>query len=403
MGQALTNFNQGNPDNYYTTAVGQTLNVIDNQYFQYKAIFRGDGTDGLELQSVGLLNNLYATTDPTVEIVSGQRLEYVDLRTFTETPGPQNQGSMRYQLMEEGDGNWKYFDIGGTDTWITAPSQATALWAEANDASDLTQARMEQFDDDVTCSPGPCYVLWRALLRSSGTTQVQLDNVAIDAPNKITVTAPISQTMTVGNPFDVTWTFLGDVANVDIDYTLNQAQYFSLATNVPADAGTGCGDPGPDAGCYQVPFVPDAISSTFRIRVSETGDATVTNDGGTNTTEGLITIVDPNPPAASETFIAENVMTIRWIANGSMGGIADTVIDIDTQYAEGAYGAGAAGHTVISAVARNDNNGFACVPPSVSFPQYGGCYEWTIPADQDYRSSGCSRANYGQWQDRRVR
>ena len=123
----------------------------------------------------------YPTDNPTVVNVS-PALGFTGLSSFSETLGAGNQGSVKYQISNNGT-NWYYWN---GSIWVAA----TDSYDHSNTATEVN-TNCAQFDDDV----GGGNFYFKAFLHSDGTQQVELDEVTLgyvtnQAPNAPTNSSP---------------------------------------------------------------------------------------------------------------------------------------------------------------------------------------------------------------------
>ncbi|TSA56661.1 hypothetical protein D4R42_03095 [bacterium] len=123
----------------------------------------------------------YPTDNPTVVNVS-PALGFTGLSSFSETLGAGNEGSVKYQISNNGT-NWYYWN---GSTWVPA----TAVYDHSNTAAEVN-TNCGQFDDDV--GSGDFY--FKAFLHSDGTQAVELDEVTLgyvtnEAPSTPTNSSP---------------------------------------------------------------------------------------------------------------------------------------------------------------------------------------------------------------------
>jgi hypothetical protein len=138
-------------------------NVDNNQYFQYKAYLETDNSSySPELKSVVIGPEHYPDDNPTVQNNTGQT--YVALGSFAETLGAGNEGSVKYQISDDGT-NWYYWNA---SNWVAASG-----YSQTNTAAEVN-TNCGQFDDDV--GTGDFY--FKAFLHSDAAAQqVELDQV----------------------------------------------------------------------------------------------------------------------------------------------------------------------------------------------------------------------------------
>src|SRR5439155_4910210 len=102
----------------------------------------------------------------------------------------------------------------------------------------------------------------------------------------LALTAPVGgEVWTVGASRNITWTKTGTIANVKLEYSTNGGTTYAnlITASTPAAAGT------------YAWTVPDAISPTVRVRITDVGDATVTATSDANfTIKGSLTLTAPD-------------------------------------------------------------------------------------------------------------
>lgn len=370
-----TAYNKYNTANFLYNSTGDP-GVANNQYFQYKIFLYSDGSESPSVDFIKIFNSKYTTAAVYVENANTNPLSFTDLISFAQTPATVPSGNytstdnVKYHLKLGTAGTYKYYD--GAN-WVNTDGSYT----QANLAGDLTVTALNAFETQI--GTGDLY--WRAVLRSNnGSNQVELDNIAIDATSgvdSVTVRRPVGVTTTVAaTPFDIGWDATGTwhtgANQVNIEYSTG-AGWTTIASNVDGDTATGgCTVQANEVGCYRVATgVPDAISSSFQVKVSEITDNVPTNTGGTNTVKGLITF---NKPLAADVWKVETDkkidgitdFVVEWTFTGSIGTLT---LDFDET---GAF-AGAPARQITTGLIRNTNNGTACTAPA-----NGGCY--VVPA-----------------------
>ncbi|MDD5466079.1 MAG: hypothetical protein PHP73_07075 [Candidatus Omnitrophica bacterium] len=127
--------------------------------------------------------------------------------------------------------------------------------------------------------------------------------LAITAPNG-------GEQWVVGNVQNITWTTVGTIANVKLEYSTNG--FFDELQTVLIVAST------PNTGAYTW-TVPDAISNTVKIRISNVSDSTVLKTSAANfTIKGSLTVI---APAGGEVWIVNNTNNITWTKTGSIANV----------------------------------------------------------------------------------
>jgi hypothetical protein len=165
-------------------------------------------------------------------------------------------------------------------------------------------------------------------------------NANFEIRGVVTLTSPNgTEVWTVDDPHDITWTKAGTFSNVKLEYSTNafsdELQTSTIQTGVDAVTGT--------------PFnwsVPDAISSTVRVRVTNEADSNVVDvSNGNFKIVGSLTLTSPN---TNVSWSVGSTRTISWdrvgsIANAKLeysingGSSYPVVIVASTGAAAGAY------------------------------------------------------------------
>lgn len=161
----------------------------------------------------------YEADTPSVSNTSATNLSYSELTSFTEDLGPQNQGSVKYQLSNDGGSTWYWWN---GSTW-TATTQEVA---QANDAATIN-SQVATFHTQ-TGQVGIGQLAFKAYLISDGTQQNQLDSINVGYkiyPYKYVFTqVPSSLSETEVGTFVVQGQDQdGNVMSVTQDTTLNLA------------------------------------------------------------------------------------------------------------------------------------------------------------------------------------
>src|SRR2546425_330455 len=163
-----------------------------------------------------------------------------------------------------------------------------------------------------------------------------------DTPFKIegalAVTSPNGgEQWTVGSVQPITWTSTGSLANVKLEYSKDD---FATSTVIVASV--------PNSGTYNW-TIPDAISATVKVRVSDVTDPEAKDVSDANfKIKSLVTVTSPN---GGEKWNVASTQPITWTNTG-------TVANVKLEYSKDNF----ATATVISASAPNT-----------------GSYTWTIP------------------------
>ena len=138
----------------------------------------------------GKVVSLYPTDNPTVVNATGQNFSFA-LNNFTETLGAGNQGSVEYQISNNG-ANWYYWN---GSNWAQETGSGYSL--QTNTAVEIS-AHAEQFDNDV--GTGAFY--FKAFLASSGTQKVELDQIVLtyDQEGSLSIDIVDSSGSSITNP-----------------------------------------------------------------------------------------------------------------------------------------------------------------------------------------------------------
>ena len=165
----------------------------------------------------------------------------------------------------------------------------------------------------------------------------------------LTMTAPNGgEAWVVSSSHDITWTKTGTIATVKLEYSTNgfadELQVVVIAASTDAT--------GTPASTYKYTWtVPDAISSSVKVRITNTADAAVTDRSDTNfKIAGAFTLTAPN---GTEQWTVGTLQTVSWTRTGS---IANAKLEYST-------------------------NGGTTYPNIIiaSTPAAGLTYSWTIP------------------------
>ncbi len=124
----------------------------------------------------------------------------------------------------------------------------------------------------------------------------------------LTLTAPTGgEAWTYNTHHNVTWTKLGNMTAVKLEYTTNGSVYTLIATGLNPATGT--------------PYdwtVPDVMSSTVQLKVTDTSDSTVYSQSGNFTVQGSLTLTAPN---GSEAWVVGTAQNITWTKTGSIANV----------------------------------------------------------------------------------
>src|SRR5206468_1961720 len=172
----------------------------------------------------------------------------------------------------------------------------------------------------------------------------------------LTVTAPNGgETWIVGESRNITWTKTGTIANVKLEYSTDGGTTYPnlITASTPAAAGS-----------YGW-TVPDAISATVRVRITNVADATVTASSGSNfKIRGAVTLTVPN---GGETWIVGENRNITWTRIG-------TIVNGKLEYSTD----GGTTFATVKLEYSTDNFVTASLI-TASTDAAAGTYAWTVP------------------------
>src|SRR5437870_5470008 len=246
----------------------------------------------------------------------------------------------------------------GGETWIVGESR-NITWTKTGA---ITNVKLEYSTDGGTTFPNLIVAstpaasgsyAWtvpdaigaavRVRVTDTGDASVFDDsNANFAIKGSLTLTAPIGgEAWTVGSTQNITWTRTGTIANVKLEYSTDGGATSPtlITASTPAAAGS-----------YGW-TVPDAISATVRVRITNVADATVTASSGSNfKIRGAVTLTVPN---GGETWIVGENRNITWTRIGT---IANVKLEYSTD-----------GGTTYPNVITASTEGAA------------GTYAWTVP------------------------
>src|SRR2546425_1021857 len=242
----------------------------------------------------------------------------------------------------------------GGEVWTVGDSR-TITWTTTGTIPNI---KLEYSKDNFTTTvlitasaPNTGTFAWTVPDDLSATVRVRVTNVNdstvfddSDANFKIlaafTVSAPNGgEIWTVGATQAITWATSGTVANVKLEFSKDN---FATATVITAST--------PNTGTYSW-IIPDAISATVKVRVSNAADASANDpSGGNSKIRGNLTVSAPN---GGEVWIIGSAQTITWTSAG-------TIPSVKLEYSKDNF----ATATLIAASVGNT-----------------GSFAWTVPDD----------------------
>ena len=145
----------------------------------------------------------------------------------------------------------------------------------------------------------------------------------------------------VGESRNITWTRVGSIPAVKLEYSTNGGASYDYVIISSTDASTGT----------YAWTVPDAIGSNLRVKITDTGNPVVTDTSNSNfTVKGYLTLTAPN---GGETWIVGSKQNITWTPTG-------TIPNVKLEYST-----------------DGGNTYPYTITPSTNGPL--GSYSWTIP------------------------
>jgi hypothetical protein len=168
-------------------------------------------------------------------------------------------------------------------------------------------------------------------------------NADFKIQGRFTITSPDgSEVWIVGDSHDITWTPVGSVTNVKLEYSTNGGATYP--STIAASVG--------NTGSYSW-SIPDAISAQVRVRVSDVNDYDAADaSNGNFKIKGALLLTSPN---GTENWIVGSTHNITWTRTGS-------VLLIKLEYSTDSGSSYPAGNTIIG-----------------SLDASLGTYNWTIP------------------------
>ncbi|MGH7412121.1 MAG: FG-GAP-like repeat-containing protein, partial [Candidatus Methylomirabilis sp.] len=216
----------------------------------------------------------------------------------------------------------------GTDVWKVGEVKTlswTSTGAGAIPTVDLQYSKNGLFTDTVTIATavasGPTggNYSWTVADAIATTVKIRVkhptdatvsaDSAAFTIKGSLTLTAPVGgEAWAVGSSRTITWTRTGSIANVKLEYSKDD-----FATPVLITASTPAA-----AGSYAW-TIPDDISSTVKVRITNLDDATVNSTSPANfSIKGSVTVTAPN---GGESWTIGSTQTITWTKTGTIGNV----------------------------------------------------------------------------------
>jgi hypothetical protein len=241
-------------------------------------------------------------------------------------------------------------------------------------------------DGDCTAMAGEgCYIWKVAEAGVSETVMIRVSN-ANDSVSKdesvefkirpiITVVTPNTgnEIWPVGSEQIVSWTTVGNLANVKLEYSTNgfadESQNFPIDTVVNLGATGDCTRP-TGGGCY-VWTISDAISppatKNIKVRVSDPSVSSTNDISNENfRIVGGFTVTAPNGTPSAESWPVGSIQTVTWNKAGSVSNVDLYYTKNDTDWTN---------------FASNIVNGSNTANGGCAAPANTGCYKWEMPND----------------------
>ena len=340
-----------------TDASDSTVSDASNANFKMLGGFTLTAPNGGEVWAVGESRNIvWATTGTVVNVKLEYSTDGGSTYPNTITASTSNTGTYAWTVpdaisttvkvrvsdasdataLDVSNGNFK---IRGS-LLLTAPNSGEAwpistsqnvTWTKAGA---IANVKLEYSTDGGTTYPnlivasvsattGTPYA-WTIPDAPSTTARVRIvdvsDSTVFDESNAnfkiqglLTLTAPNGgEVWIVGSSYNITWTKFGAIANVKLQYS--------------TDGGTTWPDPGKvitaSTAASTLSYtwtIPDDISSTVRVRITDTNDASVFDDSNANfSVKGSLTVTAPN---GGETWVVADSQNVIWTKTGTIANV----------------------------------------------------------------------------------
>ena len=155
----------------------------------------------------------------------------------------------------------------------------------------------------------------------SDATVFDLSNNVFSIKGSLWITVPNgTETWIVGATNNVTWTKFGSIANAELRYSTDGGITYPVGNIIVAST--------PAANLSYSWTMPDAISAMVKVKITDTGDGTVTDQSDANfTIKGSVVVTAPN---GGETWIVGANQNITWTRTGSF-------INVKLEYSTNAF------------------------------------------------------------------
>ncbi|HUP80186.1 MAG TPA: hypothetical protein VM260_16650, partial [Pirellula sp.] len=145
------------------------------------------------------------------------------------------------------------------------------------------------------------------ITNASDPTVFDISNANFKIQGSVILTAPNgTESWGVGESQNITWTKTGSIVNVKLEYSINSGTTFpnTIIASTPSD------------NLSYSWTIPDNISTTSRVRITDTGDIEVTDSSDANfTIRGSFIVTAPNGGEIWRVGTAQNIV---WTKNGSI-------------------------------------------------------------------------------------
>ncbi len=213
----------------------------------------------------------------------------------------------------------------GGETWIVGSSQNVTWTKQGSIANVKLEYSKNGFADElqtftiVASTPAaPLSYAWTiadaigAQLKvrvsdASDSTVNDVSNTNFTIKGALTLTAPNgAELWTVNSSRAVTWTRTGSITNVKLEYSTNSGSTYPNLITASTDAATGT----------YAWTLPDAITATAKVRVSDTSDATVQDES--NAVFKIVGVLTLTAPNGGEKWTVGNSQNVTWTRIGSI-------------------------------------------------------------------------------------
>ncbi len=145
---------------------------------------------------------------------------------------------------------------------------------------------------------------------TADTTIFDASNTNFKIQGSVTVTQPNGgEAWNVGETKSIVWSKTGSFANVKIDYSVDGGSTYPNIVSASTPSGN----------LSYAWTIPDDISTTARVKVTDTNDSEVTDESNADfTIRGVFTVTAPN---GGETWRVGQAQNVTWTVTGSVGNV----------------------------------------------------------------------------------